>query len=111
MGWDELFSFLDRVSLELRNLPTSASQVLGFKAWATTLSLNLFPAFWERALLLVHACDLGILLENGWQDLGLLNPVFHLHCPEPSINPASVRIKIKAKSPKALLLKEVLRTG
>ena len=28
--------FVDQAGLELRNLPASASQVLGLKAWATT---------------------------------------------------------------------------
>jgi hypothetical protein len=33
--------FVDQAGLELRNLSASASQVLGLKAWATTLVIHL----------------------------------------------------------------------
>jgi hypothetical protein len=34
--------FVDQADLELRNLPASASQVLGLKAWVTTARLSLY---------------------------------------------------------------------
>jgi hypothetical protein len=46
---------VDQAGLELRNLPASASRVLGLKAWPTTLwPQSVFKAFWHYILFAFH---------------------------------------------------------
>jgi hypothetical protein len=40
--------FVDQADLELRNLPASASQVLGLKAWATTARRDYYLNYWSN---------------------------------------------------------------
>ena len=63
--------FVDQAGLKLRNLPVSASQVLGLKACATTAWLGLFSFYECFACLRVCTCDVYVPGEGVSDSLEL----------------------------------------
>jgi hypothetical protein len=80
--------FVDQAGLELRNLPASASQMLGLKACATTPGLNIF---FKRPFLCECACMLILFFYHlvpghwTWKVIRLGNSLSVEPSPRPSV--------------------------
>jgi hypothetical protein len=71
---------IDQAGLELRNLPASASRVLGLKACATTAQLNGFLNifFFSLSFIDSHLCRVSLLEGVTWAPWTLSHVIIFL---------------------------------